>query len=322
VDDRVARLYYEGLGDAGYLGAFVGLSGWPWGAGFFYPGVPVPAAAPSYVLRTNNAEAIMDDLLARQAGEYFVDVTGQHPWQGNMTGYAWQRGTVVSDAKAHAGKALRFSADDEYPPGLVLWGPYSELAPGDYTVSFALKVASTSETHPVCRVQAGVQEQSWRTFTYSDIAPSDFAQPGEYQEFTLSFHLDRFVTGVEFRINYNGGLPGNWASTDLYADYVVARRQGGLDLPVLAGVFIALVGPVEPLDDSMEITREFERRGGLVLQPDEFMAALNPEYMIEFATGRLGTGHAALASARQLLNSGQYLDSLLAVRAALRSISP
>jgi hypothetical protein len=317
VDDRVARLYYEGLADADCLGAFVGLSGWPWGAGFFYPRVPVPAVAPSYVLRPSNADAIMDDLLARQAGEYFVDVTGQHLWQGNMTGYAWQRGTVVQDEKAHAGKALRFSADDEYPPGLVLWGPYSELAPGDYAVTFALKVDSTSERHTVCRVHAGVQEQSFRDFASRDIAPSDFRRAGEYQEFSLSFHLDRFLTGVEFRINYNGGMPGNWASTDLYADCVVARRQGGLDLPVVAGIFIALVGPVEPLDDSMQITSEFERRGGLVLHPDEFMAALNPEYMIEFASPHLGTNHPALAYARQLLNRGQYLKSLLAVREAL-----
>ena len=197
VDDRVARLYDEGLHEAGYLGAFVGLSGWPWGAGFFYPGVPVPAVAPSYVLRPNNAEAIMDDLLARQAGEYSVDVTGMHLWQGNATGYAWQRGTVVPDATAHAGKALRFSAADEHPPGLVLWGPYSELAPGDYTVHFALKVESTAETDPVCRLHAGVQEQNWRSFAQRDIAPSDFSEAGEYQEFSLSFHLDRFVTGVE-----------------------------------------------------------------------------------------------------------------------------
>jgi hypothetical protein len=239
-----------------------------------------------------------------------------------MTGYAWQQGTVVADPKAHAGKALRFSPHDEYLPGLVLWGPYSELAPGDYIVTFVLKVESALETHTVCRVHAGVQEQGFRDFATRDIAPSDFSQAGEYQEFSLSFHLDRFVTGVEFRVNYNGGMAGNWASTDLYADYVVARREGGLDLPALAGIFIALVGPHQPLDDSMEITREFERRGGLVLHPDEFMAALNPEYMIEFASPRLGANHPALANARQLLNSGRYLDSLLAVRSALRSVSP
>ncbi len=319
VDDRVAELYYQGLRSAGYLGAFVGLSGWPWGVGFHYPGVPVPAVAPSYVLRTNNAAAIMDDLLARRPGEYFVDLTASHLWQGNQTGYGWHRGTVVADADAHAGKALRFSRDDQHPPGLVVWGPYSALAPGDYAVRFRLKVEDSRETEPVAQIYVGVREDQWRFITQRYVSPADFSRAGEYQQFDISFRLDRFTTGIEFRVDYYGGKQGGWASTDLFADYIVAEREGGLDLPVMAGAFIALVGPVQPLDESLEITREFERRGGLVLQPDEFMAALNPEYMIDFATPRLGAGHASLAAARQHLDAGDYLASLLTVRAALRA---
>ena len=55
-----------------------------------------------------------------------------------------------------------------------------------------------------------------------------------------------------------------------------------------------------------------------MLTPDEFMAALNPEYMIEFATPIVGANHPALIQARAQLRDGRYLESLLTLRGALR----
>jgi hypothetical protein len=85
---------------------------------------------------------------------------------------------------------------------------------------------------------------------------------------------------------------------------------------------IGLVGPTEPLDGDLRlVTEEFESNGGLLLTPDEFMAALNPEYMIEFATPLLGADHPSLVEARTLLENGEFFESLLTVRQALKSIS-
>ena len=86
----------------------------------------------------------------------------------------------------------------------------------------------------------------------------------------------------------------------------------------MAAVFIPLVGPIEPLPPQLAIAEEFEAAGGLVLTPDEFMAALNPEYMLEFATPRLGADHPSLVQAREHLSQGRYFESLLAVRDGLR----
>jgi hypothetical protein len=63
-----------------------------------------------------------------------------------------------------------------------------------------------------------------------------------------------------------------------------------------------------------------ESAGILVLTPDEYMAALNPEYMIEFATPLLGADDPSLVQAQALLESGQFFESLLTIREALKNI--
>jgi len=68
------------------------------------------------------------------------------------------------------------------------------------------------------------------------------------------------------------------------------------------------------------VTGRLESGGGVVLHPDEFLASLNPEFMIEWATPILGAGHPALAQAQDLLAQGDFLDSLSTVREALRTL--
>jgi len=226
----------------------------------------------------------------------------------------------VQDAAAHRGKSLRFSRDDASARGLVVWGPFSALAPGSYDVTFRLKVADNRETRPIAQVYVGIQEADWRFIARRSVAPSEFLQAGAYQDITVSFGLERFAQNIEFRLDYYGGMAGSWATTDLYADTIVARRQGGLDLPVFAAAFIALVGPTQPLNDSLLIAQDIERAGGLVLTPDEFMAALNPEYMAGLAAQSTDIGAPALAKANRRLREGDYVAALLAARAALRAM--
>jgi hypothetical protein len=150
--------------------------------------------------------------------------------------------------------------------------------------------------------------------------PSEFQQAGQYQDFTLSFTLDDFTRDVEFRIDYFGGEGAdnpNWAYTDVYADTITATREGGLDLPVFSLVYLSLM-TTQRLTEAPQFAEEFEAAGGIVLTPDEFMAALNPEYMIGLASQIMGAEHPSITTAQQQLSGGDYLESLLTIRAALR----
>jgi hypothetical protein len=48
------------------------------------------------------------------------------------------------------------------------------------------------------------------------------------------------------------------------------------------------------------------------------MAALNPEFMIEFAIPYLGERHRAIQEARAQLRAGRYFESLYTIREALK----
>jgi hypothetical protein len=95
-------------------------------------------------------------------------------------------------------------------------------------------------------------------------------------------------------------------------------RQGGLDFPV-----VSVIGLFTPKLDEPEVIQlidQMESAGVLVLTPDEYMAALNPEYMIEFATPLLGADNQSLVQAQTLLESGKFFESLLTVRDALKNL--
>ena len=309
------QLYYQELRDSGYLGVFVGDSGWPWGVGFHYQGTPAPQVQPSYVLCDHNADGIVADILARQPGVYRVELTRPAYWREQREDtYGWQRGQVVTDTAAHLGRALHFPGPGE-PPGTVLWGPFAELAPGTYDVVYRLKVSDNGSTLPLARLWVTGNDPDGRTFVQHTLSPSDWSRGGQYEALTVTFTLERSAFNCEFRLDYDGGTAGH-ASSELWADEVVATRRGGLDLPVLAAAF-AVPGFHRELD-RWGIVQRFEAAGGRVLTPNEFIALLNPEYMIDFAARRLGANHSSLVTARAHLAAGRYLEALLAVRAGLR----
>jgi hypothetical protein len=98
-----------------------------------------------------------------------------------------------------------------------------------------------------------------------EISPSDFASANQYQNFTISFALKNLTSDIQFRIDYYGGLnhpPGEWASTDLYADTITSNRREALDLPLFNGVFINLVqSPPQQLTYAPALGANFERAG-------------------------------------------------------------
>jgi PKD repeat protein len=320
--DDIAPVYNQGLEGTPYLGAIEGLAGFPWGLSFYYSGGPNPVVRPSYVSRTTNVKGIVDNLFSRKSSEVFVDLAGAYPWyweEAPQSSYLWHNGEEVDDSDAHAGEALVFTALNQRARGLAVWGPFASLAPGEYTVVYRLKVSSNLDNKPLAVLDVGTYDDDWVSFARRSVSPREFSQAGKYQNFTLHFTLDQFVNRVEFRLEYYGGEDGNWAKGDLTADYIIARRVGGLNMPVFGAGFVAMMGS-NRLTNLESLTDQITEAGGTVVHPDEYMAALNPEFMLEWAAPILGEDNTQLSLARQKLSRGDYLGSLLTTRLALANL--
>ena len=308
---QVADLYYNTLHEHGLLGLIVGGGQYrQWGGlSFRYSGVPAPGAYFAYEPVSAADRWIIDDLLSQRTGEILLDVAH----------YDWAEGQVVSDAAAEDGEALLFTS--EQPTGWIQ-GPFVELPAGDYSVTYRLKMEDVAASLPIARIYVGETEaHSAQEFVARELTPQDFV-PGEYQDFTLSFTLDHWASRVELGlVPYNGT---NWsdseyATANLWADSVQLSREGGLDFPVFSMMALIVTAPVQ--SDVLDLVDQMESAGILVLTPDEYMAALNPETMIEFATPLLGADHQSLVQAQALLERGEFFQSLLAVRKGLSDLT-
>lgn len=305
-----ADTYYDGLNTTGYLGAFLGFSAYPssLSPSFSYPGGPAPAVSPFYLLRWWNREWIVNDLLARTPGEEYID----------LTAYPNHEGQVVNDTAACDGTAVLFTRPELPPCCLVTTVIFPALQAGNYTVITCLKVPNNQSIDPVVQLYSGYAVgDDWHSLASRELAPADFATAGAYQNFTLTFTLNETLTyNVEFMIDYFGNSPGG-APVDLYADYVFTARNASPNVPIFAALFLP---PNPQLSEALEITELFEAAGIVVLHPDEFLAALNPAFMLDWATPILGADHPLLTQARDHLVTGDYFDSLLSIRRALQTL--
>jgi hypothetical protein len=304
--EELAVQYYDVLSGTGYLGTFL-VGGQERGLHFDYAGAPSPAVDLSYIYNSTGSEAIIADLLSRKPGEEFTDVT-----LGHIAPDCW----MVADADASGGWAALVPPEFSQSPSCCLavtLGTIS-LLPGEYTVTFRMKVANNQHTEPFAAIYVGETPTDWHQIAYQSIAPSDFEQAKQYQDFTLSFTLERFTPELEFRVDYWRGV------TALYVDTIRATRSSGSALPVFAGVFIVVIDQSQRLTEAPHLAEDFEAAGGITLHPDEFLAALNPEFMIEWATPILGANHPALAQAQAQLQNDDFFDSLLTVREALHTL--
>jgi hypothetical protein len=253
----------------------------------------------------DNMAQVADDLLGRHHGEIHLDLDTHH-----------HEGQNVSDSDAHGGQAALFSRQDLPQCCNVVAGPMggAYLGPGTYQATFRLKVPDNLAGEDVARV--AVRWLGAGVLAEKTLAPDDFSQAGEYENVQLHFTLDRFATAVQVEMDYYGGMPGK-ADMDLYADDVHLLPQGEPAMPVFAAIQLMWSGP-EMMNLPGQFTTRFESGGGVVLHPDEFLASLNPEFMIEWAEPVLGLGHTALAEAQDHLDAGRFLDSLYVVRQALK----
>jgi len=136
---------------------------------------------------------------------------------------------------------------------------------------------------------------------------------GRYQDFTLTFNLERQSREIDFRIEYADNV------TDLYIDTVTVINKGET-LPFFAPIHLSLMAIERLTEVPRRFAQELELAGGILLTPEEFMAALNPEFMIGLASPLLGSNHPAIVQARQQLSNGKYMNALLTIRGALRGL--
>lgn len=313
VDERMMRAYYDHLAPQGLLGLLGGCSSAAGALPACYLGRPAPVVPPATVLRPGKGDQIRRALLAAKPEEITWDLQPDD---------SVHQGQVVADATASGGQAVLFTRSLLPNCCMVIATSRMTLAPGHYTATYRLKAPDNAAADSFAKLIILQQVGPGVALASRNIAPVEFQQAGQYQDFSLSLTLERSASDVQIWMDYYGGAPG-YPATDLLADTVTLRREGGAAFPVFAAVWIGLVGPVEPMDEDVRIlTEDFERDGGVVLHPDEFLAALNPEFMIDFAEPILGAGHPALTQARVYLAEGAYLDSLYTVREALKTASP
>jgi hypothetical protein len=313
-DERLATHYYQNLKDAGLLGVLA-LSTQTYNPlPITFLGTPLPIVYPSYVLQPGDGQQIAQALLASTPGEVHLDLSESDSW--------WQKGKIISDPSASGGKTSLFSrANMPDCCGAVL-GPRMTLTPGTYTLTYRLKVSNNRSQLPVAHLISLQQNQGGEATNLADlwINAADFVNEDEYQDFSITFNLAKFTPEIQPWMDYTGGMSGN-ANSDLYLDTITLTRSGGSVFPLLAPVFIGQVGPVDSMiADLRAITTEYEQAGGVVLLPDEFMAAFNPVFMIEFATPYLGADNPAIQAAKQQLHAGNYFESLVTIREALKAI--
>lgn len=309
-NDILASYYYEGLRNTDYLGAMYGSWGSPWGMHFTYEGVPTPAVRPAYsFIESRNFENKLNDILSRNTDSVFIDLG---------SGYHWHRGEVVIDNQAEGGEALYFQNTSTGYTEIIL-GPYINLAPGHYLWQLRLKVSDNQSSADFLNISIsqaiyeGINAQisGFTEFTNQRLAPNSFDAPDMYQLIEVPFTCETFTRNLEIIVSYIS------SNIDLTADYYRIIDLNPSEFPVFAPFFINVISSEPFYDIPRLFTEQFESGGGLMLTPDEFMAALNPEYMIDFATPFLGANNPALIQANQELAEGKYFTSLLTVRNAL-----
>jgi hypothetical protein len=309
-------LYYNKLKDYGYLGTIVGFQpNSPNGLALEYNNTPAPVIRPAYYLLPSNRDAILNDLLSKNPNESLIECVKD----SNIPEIA-----SVDDDSASGDTAILISTDfiNSQSYSLAFSSEPQSLFPGNYDIRYRLKVTDNSSSGVIARLFAGYFDPQKNTFVFlanRSIHANDFQSDGRYEEFSYSLDLAELTPDVELRIDYGDG------STDLYADNIRITNNSEAALPVFAPLYLNLGADQSELPGMTrlveEFTEVFESQGGIVLTPDEFMAALNPEYMIDLGSQLLGDNDPDVIQAQQQLDNGQYLASLFTVRSVLSTVS-
>ena len=308
-NEDIVRFYYDGLKNTDFLGIIHGAVAPPYGTLLSFHGFPSPSILTGYVLEPSTLDQVIDDIFARQTDSIFID----------LCSYNRHNGTVVVDNEAINGQSVLFS-NSSYDFTEILNGPFLILPPGDYSVTLNLKVSDNQITEDFMDIfigypiyeSYGAAISGWKEFVRQRISPDEFDEPSIYKKINFSFTLEKFYSEIEIVIGFKG------AYSDINMDYILIKKDDPDNFPLFVPLIMVLTTGERQADTPYLFNEKFENTGGLVLTPNEFLAALNPEYMIELAEPILGSGNAGLVEAKNEYASGNYYKSLIAVRNALK----
>lgn len=312
-NNALATHYNTGLKETDFLGTMFGSGGPSWGMHFSYSGVPSPAVRPAYPLESGNIENIVNDIISRNTDSTFINLGSNYPWHN---------GQVINDDQAFGGEAIFFPNTSSGYKEIII-GPYIHLAPGQYSAKFRLKISNNQSATDFLNISiskanySGINSEltGFTELTHKSVAPNLFTEADGYQLIEIPFNCEEFVSNLEMIVSYVD------SGAEITADYISIKDMNPSGLPVFAPVFINVLSADEIADLPRLFTEQFEDSGGIVLTPEEFLAALNPEYMIDFAIAILGPGEPQIAQAKIQFSEGNYFSSLITIRNALKEVS-
>jgi uncharacterized membrane protein len=128
-------------------------------------------------------------------------------------------GSRTSDASSISGTVLVHNPGDQN--GTFWFGPYVNLLPGNYSVTFYMKSLPSSNGSVTLQV-SGFNATDIEVFAKSLVSPSSFTSPNTWHRFNLTFNLtpQDSLRSIEFRgVNAAGG--------PFYLDYILVEYKGG-----------------------------------------------------------------------------------------------
>jgi uncharacterized membrane protein len=113
--------------------------------------------------------------------------------------------TNQPDAEATSGQSRVVRAADLRNADLrsAVYGPYASLLAGRYRVTFRMKTEANVGGTRLAGVDV-FSNEAGGSLVAEEIEPSQFAQPGAYQDFTLQLDLRKPIQDAEFRVIYYG----------------------------------------------------------------------------------------------------------------------
>ncbi len=249
-----------------------------------------------------NAKQIATDLLNQRADNLQFDIDDSHISPGV---------SVEQDAEALGGAAALVPTSFRESDACCLAVAAASgivIQPGSNQVIFRLKIPEVEASESLVRIYIGFDTNGWRELATQTVATSDFSEANEYQDFSIEFLTEELISGAEIRVDYLA------SSTPILID-TIRFTNPDVRMPVFSLIRMSWDENVARAPDRFE--EPFEQGGGVLLTVDEFMAALNPDFMINFAAERLGSDHAGVVEAAQLLEQGEEFLSLMVVREAL-----
>lgn len=123
--------------------------------------------------------------------------------------------TIIDDPTSISQKALLHKTGNGTDE--TFWyGPYLEMPPGEYEVRFKLKITNSTDKY-ILSLDV-VKDGDKETLANGVLTGNNFSKVNTWQEFTLSFELDKPTFLVEFRGMFVSNV------TDVYLDSIVVNQ--------------------------------------------------------------------------------------------------